>query len=235
MEKLDLRKQIVLDLKKEVGLDGQIASVCAVFDKSGSMSPLYSNGFMQELVERLLPIGLGFDDDGTVDTYVFHDEAYRYGGITRNNYSGVVSDIIRKYEYGGTRYAPPIKLILDEWVGKPSGGLLGFGAKKRPAQTLKHPVFVLYFTDGENEDKQETIDILREASNYGVFFMFVGVGNASLNFLQKLDDLNGRFIDNADFHQFIDVRKVSDEELYRRLMVEFPKFVKDAKSKNLIA
>ena len=46
MTKLNLRKDIVLNLKKDNGLEGQLAAVCAVYDKSGSMENLYNNGFM---------------------------------------------------------------------------------------------------------------------------------------------------------------------------------------------
>lgn len=67
---LNLRKQIVLDLKKERGLENQKASVVFVLDKSGSMDWLYKNGFVQRLTERILPVGLGFDDDGEVELYV---------------------------------------------------------------------------------------------------------------------------------------------------------------------
>lgn len=70
MSQLDLRKQLVLDLKKEKGIDGK-AQVVVAMDYSGSMSQLYRNGAVQLLVERLFPLALGFDDNGTLDFYLF--------------------------------------------------------------------------------------------------------------------------------------------------------------------
>lgn len=231
---LNLRKEKVLNLKKSVGLDGQLAYVVAVYDKSGSMEHLYKNGFVQRLTERVLPIGMAFDDNQSVDLYVFHNESYSHKDpITTSNYTTIVSDILRQYGWGGTNYAPPINQILDEYSEK-SGGFMGFGGKTRKTKKLKYPVYVLYFTDGANDDKRETEALLREASHHGIFFQFVGIGNARFDFLQKLDDLDNRFIDNADFFQANDLDSITDDQLYARLMTEFPDYVKEARAKGLI-
>lgn len=234
MDNLDLRKRIVLDLKKKIGLEGQKASVILVLDKSGSMSGLYNNGKVQQLLERMLPLGLGFDDDGEVDFYVFHNEAFRHKTtINRQTIPTIVSDVIGQYDYGGTSYAPPIKLILDQWIGKSSSGWFT-KEKTRPAKSFKDPLYVIYLTDGQNDDKAETELVLREASKYPIFFQFVGLGNDSFYFLQKLDNLTGREMDNANFFQANDVSRMSDDDLYAKMMVEFPQFVTECKAKRLI-
>lgn len=234
-EQLDLRKQIVLDLKKEKGLEGQIASVVLVLDKSGSMKKLYQNGFVQRLVERVLPLGLGFDDNGEVELYIFHSHAFRHPtNISRNTLTSIVPDVIKKYEYEATEYANPIKLILDEWIGPKTKGFFGMGSKTRPSKKLENPVYVIFVTDGENSDKGETKEILREASHYPIFFQFVGIGPESFNFLRKLDDLDGRIIDNANFFQANNLDTLTDEDLYSKLMTEFPGFVAECKNKSWI-
>lgn len=230
---LNLRKNIVLDIKKSKGLEGQVASVCAVYDYSGSMEHLYENGFMQTLTERVLPVGLGFDDDQSVDLYVFHNQAFAHKNpITVSNVTTIIPEIKKTYDYGGTSYAPAINLILDKWIGKKSSGF--FSSGNRPNRTLKTPVFVLYFTDGQNDDATATITAMREASKYGIFFQFIGIGNARFDFLQKLDDLDGRVIDNADFFQCNDINSITDEQLYSRLMTEFPNFVRASRQLNQI-
>lgn len=234
MQQLDLRKQIVLDLKKQIGLEGQKASVILVLDKSGSMSSMYQNGKVQELLERILPLGLGFDDDGEVDFYIFHNQAFRHKTpITRQTISNITSEVIRMYDYQGTSYAPPIKMILDQWVGAETKG--GFFSKAgRPSKTFTQPLYVIYVTDGQNDDKVNTEEILREASKYPIFFQFVGLGSDSFTFLQKLDNLTGREMDNAGFFQANDISRMTDEDLYTKMMVEFPAFVNLCKQKRLI-
>ena len=230
---LDLRKKIVLDLKKAKGLEGQLSTVVAVYDRSGSLDWAYRDGTMQRLTERILPVGLGFDDNGVVDLFIFHNQAWRSKvDITLTTVNAVIPEITR-HSSGGTSYAPAIKLILDEYIGEPTGGGL-FSKKQRPTKKLPYPVFVLYFTDGENDDKKETEELMREASNYGIFFQFVGIGNATMPFLEKLDDLSGRNIDNAGFFRAKDIDRMSDEDLYTNMMTEFPTFVTQARAKNLI-
>ena len=227
---LDLRKQIVLDLKKQKGLEGQLAQVVACYDRSGSLDWAYRNGLMQRLTERVLPVGLGFDDNGIVDLFIFHNNAWRSKvDIKLTTINDVIPEIT-KHQSGGTSYAPAIKLILDEYIGKSEGWL----TKSRPSKKLQYPVFVLYFTDGANDDREETEAVIREASKYGIYFQFIGIGDASMPFLDKLDDLSGRVIDNAGFFRASDLDRISDNDLYSKMMTEFPQFVQQARQKGMI-
>ena len=46
--------------------------------------------------------------------------------------------------------------------------------------------------------------------------------------------MEGRFIDNANFFALDDIDSISDEQLYERLMGEFPIWLKQAKQKNIL-
>lgn len=233
MNQLDLRKQIVLDLKKEKGLEGQLATVVACYDRSGSLDWAYKNGLMQRLTERVLPIGLGFDDNETVDLFIFHTNAWRSKvDIKRNSINDVIPEITQ-HSSGGTSYAPAIKLILDEYIGPVSGGSW-LSKASRPNKKLPYPIFVLYFTDGANDDPSETEAVIREASKYGIFFQFIGIGTASMPFLERLDNLSGRERDNAGFFRAKDIDAMTDENLYSAMMIEFPDFVSNCRTSGLI-
>jgi len=237
MNQLDLRKKLVLDLKKEKGLEGQLAAVAAVYDRSGSLDWAYRDGTMQRLTERVLPVGLGFDDNGVVDLFIFHNQAWRSKvDISLSTINSVIPEITR-HSSGGTSYAPAIKLILDEYIGaavSTGGGLFSKGTMQRPSKKLEYPVFVLYFTDGANDDKAATEELVREASKYGIYFQFIGIGDASMPFLEKLDDLSGRDIDNCGFFRASNIDRMSDQDLYANMMTEFPAFVAEARRKGLI-
>lgn len=73
-----------------------------------------------------------------------------------------------------------------------------------------------------------------DASQHNIFWQFVGLGNANYGVLQKLDDLPGRFIDNADFFALDDLDKITDEELYDRLLNEFPQWLREARAKGIL-
>ena len=99
---------------------------------------------------------------------------------------------------------------------------------------MEYPVYVIFVTDGENSDRAQAIEAITNASRYGIFFQFIGIGNETFSFLKKLDSMNGRFIDNANFFQQPDLSRTSDTQLYNLLMSEFPQWLKEAKPKNLI-
>lgn len=224
---IDLRKSMVIDLKKKIGLDGQKATVVAVLDVSPSMGNLYSNGSMQSLTERLLGLGLAFDDDGKIDMYGFSTGYFKAPDVSVDHIAGYVNKHIASRINGGTNYAPVINAIKSEF-GKTSGWLV------KKAVTLDNPVFVIFITDGDNQDKPDTVEAITKASQHGIFFQFVGIGREKFSFLEKLDNMSGRNIDNCGFFKVNNLSDVTDNQLYESLLVEFPSFVKEARNKGLI-
>ncbi len=231
---LTTRKQLVLDIKKNKNITDQKAQVVLALDYSGSMSGLYTSGVVQKTLERVLPLGLGFDDNGEVDFYLFHDGVRKVNpNITLKNLDNYVSNNV-KGQMGGTNYAPCImEIVKDFAVMKNTGGFMGIGGKKDYAP-MDLPIYVIFMTDGENFDHTEAENAIKEASKCGIFFQFVGIGNANFSFLKKLDNLTGRLVDNANFFELNDITTVSDSDLYNRLLNEFPQWLPLAKSNNLI-
>jgi len=236
LEKINLRKDKVINLKKELNLPDKSQVVLAL-DFSASMNSLYINGSVQELTERLLPLGLAFDDNQEVDFYLFHHGVIKLSEtLNLNNIDGYINKkVLNKYDMGSTNYSPVLNKILDDYaISKTSGGFFGFGGTKQ-YQPLKIPVYVIFITDGNNGDKSETISVMKELAKAGIFIQFVGIGNETFSFLQRLDDMNDRVIDNADFFKVNNLSNKTDDELYRLLLNEYPSFIKQAKQQNLIS
>lgn len=246
LSKIDLRKKQVIDLKKKSNILDQKAQVCFAMDISGSMLDLYRNGTVQDVFERILPLGLAFDDDQAVDLFLFHDKSIEVSEqIKIQNIDDFVNKkIMGKYEFGGTNYAPVLKAILQKY-GKfkkvektEKTGFLGMFSKKtedtKEPDQLDLPVYVVMITDGENSDKREAEEIVREMSAHGIFIQFVGIGSASFNFLMNLDNLSGRKIDNANFFKVDNIKTVSDDKLYSLLMAEFPMWIPLARQHKMI-
>lgn len=234
LKKLNLRKEMVFNLIKGKGIENQKAQVVLCMDISYSMDSLYSRGDVQDTLERIVPVAMQFDDNQEFELYLFEDNCKKHkNNVTVENVEELVQrEIIGHYHFGGTNYAPPIEKIKSDYTQ--GGGLLsklGFGKK---SNKLKYPVYVIFITDGENSDHEETKKALRDISNHGVFFQFVGIGAASFRFLKELDSLDGRLIDNANFFQLPDLSRASDSDLYSKLFGEFPDWLKLAKQHNLI-
>lgn len=217
LKKVNLRKESINKIcleKKE--LTDLTARVAVVMDYSGSMYTMYSNGTVQSVLERLLPLALKFDDNGELEAWIFEDGFNRLEDINIDNYYNYIEneDILEKYYMGGTKYAPVIKDVLKKYI------------EEDPANI---PTLVLFITDGDNFDKKEATKAIIEASKYPIFWQFVGLGNNKYSFLEKLDKMEGRYVDNANFFSVDNIDKISDDELYRKLLSEYPEWINKVK------
>lgn len=232
LNKIEERKENIINLKKEAGIGkNSKAQVVLIVDYSYSMKGLYDNGTVQDTVERILPLGLAFDDDGSVDTYLFHEGFKELPAITLNNLDGYVGSEFRKNTMGSTSYAPVLNAVKKKFTPK-TGGFLGFGAKE--GTQMEYPVYIIFIADGGNDDRDATEKVIKEMSEMGFFIQFVGIGNASFSFLEKLDDLPGRKLDNANFFQVSNIKTMSDDALYQGLMKEYPQWLLQAKDAKLV-
>lgn len=222
MINLDLRKKDVINLCMEKPiLSTQKARVAVVMDYSGSMSRLYNNGTVQAVLERLLPIAMQFDDNGEMELWLFENSYRRMPNITIDNYYGYVErEILSKgLHMGGTNYAPVMEDVYKKYI------------KEDPAQL---PNYVIFITDGNNFDKTDTKEILTESSHAPIFWQYVGIGNESFDFLKRLDDLRGRYVDNANFFALNDFQTISDRDLYEKLLNEYPDWLALSKVQDMI-
>ncbi|TSA82579.1 VWA domain-containing protein [Deinococcus detaillensis] len=224
---VSLVKQAEISLKKR-GLDEHTARVALVLDISASMSSLYRSGVVQRVAEKTLALASRFDDDGRMDVFLFGLKAHDAGDIGIEGIGGAVEKLIKRHPLeGGTMYARAVQSVRTHYFGSA-------GPRKEPLKE-KTPVYVIFITDGETFDKKESEAQIKEASKEPIFWKFVGVGKERFEFLQKLDDLSGRFIDNADFVQVEDIDTLPDAQLYEMLLQEYDSFLNNAKSKGLLS
>ena len=201
------------------------AKVVVVLDYSGSMSKLYSNGTVQKTINRLVPLGLTFDDNGSIDVFLFQDDYRKLPDLNLSNYENYVRDVVNTagYSMGGTRYAPVIKAIIEGNSYKQIN-FYGLGMKTVTTEPIVDdgdPTFVLFITDGENSDKPASDEIIKKSSDLNVFIQFIGIGDEKFQYLIALDDMPGRKRDNTGFSKMEDLDKASDNELYLNVLEQF--------------
>ena len=221
---LDLRKEKVnlLCLEKKP-LTNLTSRVGLVLDVSGSMEHLYSkrNNVVQAIVEKIFPLALQFDDNGEMELWIFSNDFKRLENVTKDNFYGYVErEIVNKRGiYGGTNYSPVLKDVYSKYM------------LEEPANL---PNYLIFITDGDNHDKYEASSAILKLSKYPIFIQFVGIGNADFDYLESLDDLEGRFVDNANFFQINNIAKTSDEDLYKKLLKEYPLWLEYKEVKDMI-
>lgn len=219
---LNLRKQTLetLCLTKR-DLTGLTARVGVALDYSGSMGGLYRNGTVQAALERLYPIAEAWDDNGEMELWIFDNGFHRMPNISRENYYGYVDNVIMRsgYRMGGTCYAPVMQDITNKYT------------REEPAQL---PNYIIFITDGENSDRAQATQTITKISRSPIFWQFVGIGGGRFSFLEQLDELEGRYIDNANFFAMNDILSGDDTQVYDKLLAEFPSWLKDPKVQEMI-
>ncbi|MEK5234013.1 VWA domain-containing protein [Lysinibacillus sp. FSL K6-0232] len=225
LTKIDLlKKKVSISLEKK-NIAFEKSRVAVVFDASGSMTQLYQKGTIQRAFERVLAVAACMDDNGELDVWFFGSKFMKARSVTERDFEDYIQQTypIPKMFGGlgvGNNEPPVMKDIIHHYV------------KKEPRKDI--PAYIIFFSDGGIYKDKEIAKILTDASKQNIFWQFIGLGNANYGVLQKLDDLPGRFIDNADFFALDDFDKISDEELYNRLLTEFPQWLKEARAKGIL-
>ena len=217
-ELISLVKPLVFELKKK-NLETTVARVGLVLDISGSMVPRFKNGTVQSIVNKTLPLAVQFDDDGELDFWFYGTTARKMNSVNLKNYTTAVPEDWKHLmlDLGGRNNEPIVmRMVVDEY------------------KDTKIPAYVLFITDGGVNQKREIQNIITEASHLPIFWQFVGVGGKNYGILEKLDTMSGRYVDNAGFFALDDFKKVSNEELYARLLEEFPSWLEEIRKKGMI-
>ena len=241
---LSLAKQACVSLQK-VNLTEHRAKVAICLDISGSMYSLYSSGKIQRLAEKVLALACHFDDDGKVDVFLFGERAHQADEMGVNNFPDFTKRLLKRYPLeGGTSYGKVMKLLRNFYFP------LEISANKNPITQADLPVYVIFITDGNTSDPDETRRQVKGSSYEPLFWQFMAIGktkksakktgffanllNSDFSFLESLDDLPDRFLDNADFFSVEDPEEISDSELYDLMMAEYPNWLKLAHEKQML-
>lgn len=225
---LDLRKQQVHRVLLTKNATGVRARVLLVLDKTGSMSREYSQGVVQRVVERMVPVATQLDDDGTLECYLYAKEFLKLPDLRVEHLEPWITEFVHlRGVHGGLDYdrigAVNHEIpIMQELVSQLRAG--------DPVPTL-----ILFFTDGGFSNRKPIIKLITEAAHLPAFWQFVGIGRSgSFGVLEKLDDMGGRVVDNVDFFPVSDIDRMSDDELYKLLLTEFPDWLAAARAQRIV-
>jgi TerF-like vWA domain-containing protein len=213
---VSLAKTAAVSLEKS-GLAGQRAAVQLVLDHSGSMAPFYANGSVQRLAEQALGLSANLDDDGSVPLIFFGSRAEQHDDARLDNYAGIIDRTHQSVRWGSTDYVAGMNAAITEYRNS----------------RATDPALVIFQTDGEPDDRGAAERALRAASTLPIFWAFVGFGGR-VSFLEKLDDLSGRAVDNASFFHAANPHAVTDEQLYDGITSEFAGWLTAARAAGIL-
>lgn len=237
------------------GLDNHVASVGLLLDASGSMNYLYTSGKVQTIVERMLPFGIRFDDNATIDAWLFSNSVSQRCEITPDNFSGCVNKMGWHKYMGGTNYLRAIDTVINHYG---------------TTTPRDYPVYLIFVTDGEPSGyKNDAINMIARLSELGVFTQFVALGEdwpvgddlapnqtqskggllnriksvfssnptpqtEGMKFLVEMDEQLDTTVDSVNAFAVKYPATVSEERLYALMTREYPLWIPKAKSAGLI-
>ncbi|MEV5437353.1 VWA domain-containing protein [Streptomyces sp. NPDC052682] len=230
-KRLSLRKeQVAVSLRKH-GATGVTARVVLVLDASGSMSLLYSKGIVADVVERMAAVAAQLDDDGEMQAWTFASNAARLPDLRLGELPDWLRLHVRVGQIGLFRRGRK-KALENGQIDMRDIGIQNEEQKviaqvrdfvrDNPAAA---PTLVLFFSDGGVYRNAEIERQLREAVEEPIFWQFVGLGRSNYGVLERFDTLPGRRVDNVGFFAVDDISTVPDQELYDRLLSEFPSWI----------
>lgn len=232
-KRLDLRKQqVTVSLRKAGATQAVVARVMLALDASGSMRHLYSRGTVAKAVERVAAVAAALDDDATLQAWIFAAEPARLPDLQVGDLPAWLALHIRELLETNHMGQPiPEPLLPGQIDMVPIGaGNIEFKMVNEIRRyvfenPLDVPTLVLFFSDGGVWMNDPLEAELRAAEAQPIFWQFVGLGNLDFGVLEQFDTMPGRRVDNVGFFAVDDIDKVSDEELYDRVLQEFPTWI----------
>jgi hypothetical protein len=230
---LEKKQEIVrLSLEKRNVPTDIVMAVKLVLDVSGSIKWLFDNGTMQELVDRLIPVGMRFDDNGALEAYAFGSNVESVEDIVAKDFGSYVNkkflkQVSRGNLWSGTEYGIALEKVKEDWeevIAGPTAsqtGLIGsfkslFGKKPAPVEKPKQaPAFLMFITDGDDQGSAVEAEAhIRDLGAMNMYIQLIGVGNSKFAFLRKMADK----YDHVGFVTFPDLANISDEFMYGTLL-----------------
>jgi hypothetical protein len=221
------------------------AEVVLCMDVSDQMEDYLITGKAQVIADRILAFATNMDIDSHIDLFLFAERAFFIGSMDLSNFQNYIQDAMKQYNFSGRAdYINVINLIRTTYLKN---------AKREGKLAVREtPVYVYFISNGETDDNDEILKTISNASYEPIFWEFMTMGTTKsdlekgimgwlmrpfvddYSFLEQLDDMEGRFIDNADFFNVNDPRIMDDAEFYGLMMAEFPDWLKEAKIKGLV-
>ncbi|HHP7240661.1 MAG TPA: VWA domain-containing protein [Cyclobacteriaceae bacterium] len=230
---------------KEYNLVKNSCQVILCLDVSESMVPYLESGKAQEFAERFLALGHLLDIDKQLDIFLFAEKAHFLGAMDMSNVRNLINESIDIYKLGDhSNYPEIIRLIRAHYFKR--------DIAQKEVFSSDYPVFVLFVTNGETINIKETVEQIVESSYEPCFWQFITLGVTAkemgkgfwawlkkpfaedYSFLQKLDLMKNRFVDNAGYTNVTNPSDLTDSEFYELIMDEYPYWLKQAQSNGLL-
>jgi hypothetical protein len=187
------------------------------------------------LIRRFLGLGALVNGENGIDVFLFGAKAYPFGMLQRENYPVFVRDLLHRHKLeSGTSYGKAMQMVRKRYHDAP--------------ESENIPLYVLFVTDGDASDGKLAAQEMMDSSREAIFWQFLALGDCrtekrgffkkllstNFDFLERLQQIRNRFVDNAGVCIVPDPATPSDEDFFQLLMSAYPTWLKAARAKNVL-
>ena len=247
---------------RQHGLAGHTARVALCLDISGSMHRHYGDGSVAALAERVLALADALDRDRRVEVFLFGERGHRPGTLTAANRADFLAAALRRFPLEpSTDYGAAMTLLRRHYFGSaptrrtPLGAGAVYvvfvtdgqtadedGAREQVISASYEPVFWQFVGIGRSTRAVTSGSSARSPSPGVTARRRVrasipacgGSGSSEFGFLEELDAIGGRCLDNTDFFTVTDPTALPDDELFEQLLSAYPTWLTQAQHRNLL-
>lgn len=234
---------------RKTGLTNNNVRMAVCLDFSHSMQHLYKEGKVKRLLDKVLTLNCLYSQDEGLEVFLCGNHAYYAGSMTLKSADTFVNTITEKYKLEtDTNYATAIQLIRQHYFPERNGDYI------YEATHTKKPIWVLFITDSDTLDKEITEKQMIAASYEPIFWQFIAIGHSNkemvykkgvlgwllreitgnFHFLEHLDTMEGRYVDNANYFSITEPDDIHESHFYNLLMTEYPLWIERIREKNML-
>lgn len=196
------------------------ARIVLVIEASQQTAQYFSNGSMQNLITKVLPLAMQFSDNAQLEYWLYGSRPKKMFPIGERNYASAIPN-----DWGSLMWS----------LGENKSETTAMTEVLSSCQPFNMPSYILFITSGNIPLNSQIERMVVSSSQFPVFWQFLGMGNSRYGVFENITNLPGSTVCNAKFAAISGFSQNSAPELYKFLLSDFSKWRKEATKMGLIS
>ena len=189
------------------------ARIVLVVEASQQTAQYFSNGSMQNLITKVLPLALQFSNNAQLEYWLYGSRPKKMFPIGERNYASAIPN-----DWGSLMWS----------LGENKSETTAMTEVLSSCQPFNMPSYILFITSGNTALNNQIEQMVAYSSQFPVFWQFLGMGSNRYGIFENITNLSGSTVCNAKFAAISGFSQNSTPELYKFLLSDFAKWRKEA-------
>ena len=196
------------------------ARVILVIEASPFTAKFFSDGSMQNLITKVLPLAWQFSDNAQLEYWLYGGRPKKMFPLGERNYTSAIPN-----DWGSLMWS----------LGENKSETTAMTEVLSSCQPFSLPTYILFVTSGNIPLNSQIEQMTVYSSQFPVFWQFLGMGSNRYGIFENITNLAGSTLCNAKFAAISGFSQNSTPELYKFLLDDFSKWRKAATKVGIIS